>query len=203
MEADDLDRSRARRLPAEEWTRAPGCDPGAGLTLHRSRCCDSTYAETAPARLHALPLERATATVPDRQHRPDPQSDVDSFGNQGAGDLVDLAAVDAPERARAAPVKRDLAGAQPGEVFVEVLVGRLDHVVERLAGSATTPAQLLMQRERARGGAADGEYALAHVEVEGVEGGNSAAVVARFPADVLDRQVDGEARGPIRRELEA
>jgi hypothetical protein len=49
---------------------------------------------------------------------------------------------------------------------------------------------------------ADGEHALAHGEVEDVEGGHSPTVVRRFPADVLDCEVDGERRGPIRRQLE-
>ena len=102
----------------------------------------------------------------------------------------------------AAPVERDLARAKPGEVVVEVLVRRLDHVVERLACSATAQAQLLVQREHAGGGAADGEHALGHGEVEDVKGRHSPAVVPRFPADVLDREVDGERRRPIRRQLE-
>jgi hypothetical protein len=35
-----------------------------------------------------------------------------------------------------------------------------------------------------------------------VEGGHSAAEVRRFPADVLDSEVDGEGGWPIRRQLE-
>ena len=92
--------------------------------------------------------------------------------------------------------------AKPGEVVVEVLVRRLDYVVERLACPATAQAQLLVQREYAGGGAADGEHALAHVEVEDMEGGHPRSVVPRLPADVLDREVDGERRRPIRRQLE-
>src|SRR3712207_8981389 len=47
------------------------------------------------------------------------------------------------------------------------------YVVEGLACSATAQAQLLVQSEHAGGGAADGEHALAHAEVEDVEGGHS------------------------------
>ena len=161
---------------------------------------DPAYTEPAPPRVHALPVERATATVPDRQHRPDPEPDAHAVGDEGAVGLVHRAAVDAPGRGRSAPVERDLARAKPGEVVVEVLVWRLDHVVERLACSAK--AQLLVHREHAAGGADDGEHAPAHLEVERVEGGHSPTEVPRFPADVLDREVDGERRGPIRRQLE-
>jgi limonene-1,2-epoxide hydrolase len=34
---------------------------------------DAADSEPAPARVDALPLERATATIPDRQRRPDPE----------------------------------------------------------------------------------------------------------------------------------
>jgi hypothetical protein len=67
---------------------------------------------------------------------------------------------------------------------------------------AAAQAQLLVQREHSGGGAAGGEHALAHFELEDVEGGHSPTEVPRFPADVLDREVDGECRGPIRRQLE-
>jgi hypothetical protein len=75
-------------------------------------------------------------------------------------------------------------------------------VVERLGCSATAQAQLLVQREHAGGGAADGEHAAGHGEIEDVEGRHSPTEVLRFPADVPDREVDGERRGPIRRHLE-
>jgi hypothetical protein len=55
--------------------------------------------------------------------------------------LVHHVAVDAPGRGRSAPVERDLGRTKPGEVVVEVLVRRLDDVVERLACSPR--AQLL------------------------------------------------------------
>jgi hypothetical protein len=99
-----------------------------------------------------------------------------------------------PGRRRPGPVERDFARAKPGEVVVEVLVRRLDYVVKRLACSATAQAQLFMQREHTRRGAADVEHALAHVEVEDMEGGHPAAVVRRVPVDALDREVDGERR---------
>src|SRR3712207_7799858 len=51
-------------------------------------------------------------------------------------------------------------------LFRSVLVRRLDYVVEGLACSATAQAQLLVQSEHAGGGAADGEHALAHVEID-------------------------------------
>jgi hypothetical protein len=114
--------------------------------------------------------------------------------------VVHPVAVDAPGRGRTALVEGDLAPPKPGDVVVDVLIGRLDDVIERLAGSPG--AQLLVQREHAGGGAEDGEHALAHVEVEHLEGGHRPAVVPRVPADVLDREVDGEGRGPIRRQLE-
>jgi hypothetical protein len=60
--------------------------------------------------------------------------------------------------------------AEPGEVVVEVLIRRLDYVVERLVCSGT--AQLLMHREHAGGGADDGERGHAPVEVEDGEGGH-------------------------------
>src|SRR5919197_3787772 len=155
---------------------------------------DRADTEPAPPRVHALPVERATATVPDRQHRPDPEPDANAFGDEGAVGLVHLVAVDAPGRGRAAPVERDLARAKQGEVVVEVLVRRLDDVVERVGRSPR--AQLLVHREHAGGGAVDGEHALAYLEVEHLEGGQSPPVVPRLPADVLDREVDGEGRGP-------
>src|SRR5919106_1360247 len=93
---------------------------------------DPAYSEPAPPRVHALPGERATATVPDRQLRPDPEPDANAFGDEGSVGLVHQVAVDAPGRGRVAPVERDLARAKPGEAVVEVLVRRLDHVVERL-----------------------------------------------------------------------
>jgi hypothetical protein len=116
--------------------------------------------------------------------------------------LVHLVAVDVPGRGRSASVERDLARAEPGEVVVEVLVRRLDHVVEELACSAIGRGHLLVHREYAGGGANDGEHALAHVGVEDVEGGHSPTEVRGFPVDVLDRHVDGERRRPIRRQLE-
>ena len=112
------------------------------------------------------------------------------------------APVDAPGRARSAPVERDLARAKSGEVVVEVLVRRLDYVVERLACSATAQAQLLVQGEHAGRGAADGEHALGHVEIEGVERGHAPTEVPRVAADVLDREIDCKRRGPISRQLE-
>jgi hypothetical protein len=78
--------------------------------------------------------------------------------------------------------------------------GDSDYVVERLAYS--TRAQLLMQREHAGGGAADGEHALAHLEVESVKCGHSPTEVPGIPGDVLDREVDGEHRRSLRRHLE-
>src|SRR5919197_4459541 len=96
---------------------------------------DRADTEPAPPRVHALPVERATATVPDRQHRPDPEPDADAFGDEGAVGLVHLVAVDVPGRGRAAPVEHDLALAEPGEVVAEVLVRRLGHVDELLARS--------------------------------------------------------------------
>jgi hypothetical protein len=54
----------------------------------------------------------------------------------------------------------------------------------------------------AEDGADEGEHALGHLEVEDEEGGHSPTEVRRVPADVLDREVDGERRGPIRRQLE-
>src|SRR5919197_1039405 len=91
---------------------------------------DRADTEPAPPRVHALPVQRAAATVPDRQLRPDPEPDLHAFGDEGAVGLVHLVAVDAPGRGRAAPLQRDLALAKPGEVVVEVLVRRLHHVVE-------------------------------------------------------------------------
>jgi hypothetical protein len=46
------------------------------------------------------------------------------------------------------------------------------------------------------------EHALAHVEVGDLKGGDPPTEVPRFPANVLDREVGGERRGPIRRQLE-
>ena len=80
------------------------------------------YTEAAPARLHALPGERAAAAVADRQHRPDPEPDTRAFGDQGAVGLVHGVAVDAPGGGGFASVERHLARAKPGEVVVEVLV---------------------------------------------------------------------------------
>jgi hypothetical protein len=42
-------------------------------------------------------------------------------------------------------VEGDLAGAEPGEVVVEVLVRRFDHVVEGIAGAAAAKAELLVR----------------------------------------------------------
>jgi hypothetical protein len=92
--------------------------------------------------------------------------------------------------------------AQPGEVVVEVFVGRLDHVVERLGRPARSHAHLLVYREDAGGGAVDGEHALARLGVEDSEGRHPPAAVGRLPADVLDRHVDGKRRRSIRRQLE-
>jgi hypothetical protein len=75
-------------------------------------------------------------------------------------------------------------------------------VVERLARCATPQAQLLVQRQHAGGGAAGGEHTLGHGEVEDVEGRHPQPVVPWVPADVLDREIDGERRRPIRRQLE-
>jgi hypothetical protein len=138
----------------------------------------------------------------DRQHRPDPETDPHALGDQRALDLVHRATVDTPDRGRSALVEGDLARAEAGEVVVEVLVWGLDHVIEGRGRSATAQAQLLVQREHARGGAADGEHALAHLEVEDVEGRHSPAEVPRVPADVLDREVDGERGGPVARQRE-
>src|SRR6266487_5994980 len=171
------------------------CGPRGGSRV------DPAYTEPAPPRVHALPVQRATATVPDRQLRPDPEPDLNTLRDEGAVGLVHRVAVDAPGRGRSAPVERDLARAKPGEVVVEVLVRRLDHVDERLACPAAAQAQLLVQREHAGGGADDGEHAHAHL-VEHLEGGHAPTTAPRFPADVVDRQVDGERRGPIRRQLE-
>jgi hypothetical protein len=57
----------------------------------------------------------------------------------------------------------DLARSKPGDVVVEVLVRRLDYVVERLACCDTAQAALLVHGEHAARGADDGERALAHV----------------------------------------
>jgi hypothetical protein len=73
---------------------------------------------------------------------------------------------------------------------------------ERVAGPAAAQAQLLVQRERAGGGADDGERALARLEVEHLEGGHAPAVVLRVPAEVVDRGVVREGRGPVRWQLE-
>src|SRR6266508_3488447 len=170
--------------------------------MTRGARVDPAYTEPAPPRVHALPVERATATVPDRQHRPDSEPDANAFGDEGAVGLVHRVAVDAPGRGRSASVERDLARAKPGEVVVEVLVRRLDDVLERLARSAAAQGQMLMQREHAGGGTAGGEHALAQCEVEDMERGDRPPVVARVPADVLDCEVDGERRQPIRRQLE-
>src|SRR5436190_24353626 len=77
------------------------------------------FGSQSSMRAQALPLERATATVPDRQHRPDPESEADAVGDQAAVDLVDRVAVDAPCCGRGAPVERALALAKPGEVVAE------------------------------------------------------------------------------------
>jgi hypothetical protein len=112
----------------------------------------------------------------------------------------DPVAVNVPSSGRSAPVERELARAKSGEVVIEVLVRRLDHVNERLACFPRT--ELLVQREHAGGGAADREHALAHRQVEHLECGHCPTVVSRFPADVPDPQVDGERHGPIPRHLE-
>src|SRR6266487_2854723 len=166
------------------------CGPRGGSRV------DPAYTEPAPPRVHALPVQRATATVPDRQLRPDPEPDLNTLRDEGAVGLVHRVAVDAPGRGRSAPVERDLARAKPGEVVVEVLVRRLDHVDERLACPAAAQAQLLVQREHAGGGADDGEHAHAHL-VEHLEGGHAPTKVPRFPADV----VDGQLRVGVQRDV--
>src|SRR6266508_3907922 len=120
--------------------------------MTRGSGVDPAYTEPAPPCVHALPVERATATIPDRQHRPDPEPDANAFGDEGAVGLVHRAAIDAPGRGRPAPVERDLARAKPGEVVVEVLVRGLDHVLEVLTSCVAAQAQLLVQREHAGGG---------------------------------------------------
>jgi hypothetical protein len=52
--------------------------------------------------------------------RPDPEPDLNAFGDEAAVGLVHRVAVDAPGRGRSAPVDRDLPGARPVEVVVEV-----------------------------------------------------------------------------------
>ena len=106
-----------------------------GLATGDLRCgagsrVDAAYAESTPPRVHALPVERATATVSDRQRCVEPEPDASAFGDHGAVGLIHPAAVDVPRRSRSAPVERDLACAKPGEVVVEVLVRRLDYVDE-------------------------------------------------------------------------
>src|SRR5215207_4583593 len=140
-EGGDADTSQPRtsRLSEEITSQRQGETINSAAPRVGSRL-DPACTEPAPPRVHALPVERATATVPDRQHRPDPEPDVSVFGDQGAVGFVHRVSVDAPDRSRSAPVERDLARAKPSEVVVEVLVRRLDYVVERLACSATAQA---------------------------------------------------------------
>jgi hypothetical protein len=48
----------------------------------------------------------------------------------------------------------------------------------------------------------NGEHALAHLQFADLKGCDPSTEVPRLPADVLDREVGGEGRGPIWRQLE-
>jgi hypothetical protein len=54
------------------------------LTAEIALRIDAAKAEPAPPRSHALPVERAAATGPDWQHRPDPESDANAFRDETA-----------------------------------------------------------------------------------------------------------------------
>src|SRR3982751_6618112 len=86
---------------------------------------DFAHAELAPPCVHALSVERATATVPDRQHRPDPEPDANGFGHEG----VEVRYTVRPStRQVAVDLLSSSVIAKPGQVVLEVLVRRLDHV---------------------------------------------------------------------------
>src|SRR5262245_21519776 len=131
-------------------------------------------AEIAPARAHALAVKRAAAAVPDGEHRPNAESDADTFGDQSAVRMIDRVAVDLPDRRGFAPVECDLTGAEPAEIVAELFVRRFDDVVE---GPARAPrTELFVQCEYACRGAALGEEALGHSEVEDVERGHGLGI---------------------------